>query len=140
MPFVFAATIADNLRFAAPDATDDQLRAALAAVQATEFVAELPDGVDAVIGERGVSLSGGQRQRLALARAALARPSVLLIDGGTSALDTDTEIAVVAGIRHALADSAVVLVTTNQAVAATASQVVELGDGQLVTRAEPHEQ
>jgi ABC-type multidrug transport system fused ATPase/permease subunit len=83
------------------------------------------------LGERGVSLSGGQRQRLALARAVLARPSVLFLDGATTALDATTEAAVVDGLRRALPRTGIVIVTTNATVRATADRVLGVVGGQL---------
>jgi ABC-type multidrug transport system fused ATPase/permease subunit len=131
VPFLFAGSVADNLTFADATATDDDIAAALTAA-ACDFVAELPDGLETVVGERGVTLSGGQRQRLALARAVLARPGVLLLDGATSALDDATERAVLEGLRTRLPATAIVVVTTNLHVRATADRVVELRDRRLV--------
>jgi len=132
-PFLFAGTVADNLRVADPAAGDDAIVGALAAAQC-EFVGELPDGVDAAIGERGVTLSGGQRQRLALARAVLARPDVLLVDGGTSALDPHTEVALVQALRAALPDAAIALVSDNPALERFADRLVTVREQVLEHR------
>lgn len=131
-PFLFVGTIAENLRFARTDATDDELHAALA-VASCEFVDALPGGLQATIGERGVTLSGGQRQRLAVARAVLARPSVLLLDGATSALDLATEADVVAALRGHLVDTAIVIVTDNPVVIEHVEHTLEIGLGRVVT-------
>ncbi len=89
---LFTGTVRDNIRFGRPEATDDEVVAAAQAAQAHEFITELPQGYDTVVGERGVNLSGGQRQRIAIARALLVRPRVLILDDSTSAVDIETEI------------------------------------------------
>jgi len=96
--FLFSGTIKNNIAFTRPDATDDEIMVAAKAAQAWEFIEEMPDGVNTNIGERGVTLSGGQRQRLAIARAILADPDILLLDDSSSALDAKTELL----IRQAL--------------------------------------
>lgn len=133
-PFLFAGTVAENLRFAAPAASLAELSTALAVVHSQDFVGALPAGIDSLIGERGVTLSGGQRQRLALARAVLARPSVLLVDGATSALDPATEVAVLRSLCACLKETAVICVTTNAEVIGAASRVIEIRDRRLVQR------
>ncbi|MFG2692471.1 ABC transporter ATP-binding protein [Kitasatospora sp. NPDC048407] len=92
--YLFHASIADNLRFAKPDATDDELVAAAKAAQIHDMIAELPDGYDTLVGERGYRFSGGEKQRLAIARTVLRNPPVLILDEATSALDNQTELAV----------------------------------------------
>lgn len=129
-PFLFSGTIADNLRFADRTASDEDLGRVLA-VARCDFVGALPGGLDAEVSERGVTLSGGQRQRLVLARTLLARPSLLLIDGATAALDHETELAVLDGLRQALPDTSLVVVTANRGVRARADQLVGIRDGRL---------
>lgn len=89
---LFSGTVRDNIRYGRTAATDEEIMAAARAAQADEFIAELPDGYDTVIGQRGVTLSGGQRQRVAIARALIVKPKVLIFDDSTSALDIETEV------------------------------------------------
>ena len=104
--FLLGGTVADNVRMGA-DYTDEQLWEALDMAAARNFVAGLPAGLDTVVGERGVSLSGGQRQRVALARALVRRPSLLVLDDTTSALDPTTESIVLANLRARLQEASV---------------------------------
>jgi len=124
-PMLFHGSIRDNLRFAQPDASEDSLRTALR-LAACDFVARLPRGLDAAIGDRGVLLSGGERQRLALARALLRHPRLLVLDEATSALDGETEARILDSLRALRGRCTVVFCTHREAVRAAADQVIEL--------------
>ncbi|WP_329443845.1 thiol reductant ABC exporter subunit CydD [Streptomyces sp. NBC_01426] len=128
-PHLFAGTIAENVRLARPDASDDAVAEALADAGAREFVSALPRGADTVLGEGGVGLSAGQRQRLALARAFLADRPVLLLDEPTAALDGETEAAVVEAVRRLAVGRTVLLVVHRPALLAVADRVVAVGAG-----------
>ncbi|MER7516899.1 thiol reductant ABC exporter subunit CydD [Streptomyces sp. NPDC126499] len=132
-PYLFAGTIAENVRLARPDASDEAVRQALRDAGADGFVTELPEGADTVLGEDGAGLSAGQRQRLALARAFLADRPLLLLDEPTAALDGDTEAAVVTTVRRLAAGRTVLLVVHRPALLAVADRVVRLtrrGEGE----------
>jgi subfamily B ATP-binding cassette protein MsbA len=98
--FLFDGTVAENIRFARPDATDDEVHAAAAIAHADEFIHGFPNGYDTVVGERGIKLSGGQRQRIAIARAILADPRILILDEATSSLDSESEAMIQDGLRR----------------------------------------
>ncbi|MFF7179831.1 thiol reductant ABC exporter subunit CydD [Streptomyces sp. NPDC008121] len=125
-PYLFAGTIAENVRLARPDASDQAVREALRDAGADGFVDGLPAGMDSVLGEDGAGLSAGQRQRLALARAFLADRPLLLLDEPTAALDGETEAAVVDAVRRLAAGRTVLLVVHRPALLAIADRVVSL--------------
>ncbi|MFI2735098.1 thiol reductant ABC exporter subunit CydD [Streptomyces sp. NPDC018711] len=126
-PYLFAGTVAENVRLARPDASDSAVREALRDAGADGFVAGLPSGVDTVLGEDGAGLSAGQRQRLALARAFLADRPLLLLDEPTAALDGATEAGVVEAVRRLAAGRTVLLVVHRPALLAVADRVVTVG-------------
>lgn len=134
--FLFGGSIRDNVVLGLdpddPRAGDDRVWEALAWACADGFVRELPDGLDTAVGERGVTLSGGQRQRIALARALIRRPSLLLLDDTTSALDPATELAVLANLRRALADTTVVMVASRPSTVSLADDVLFVDHGRIV--------
>ncbi|MEU9315653.1 thiol reductant ABC exporter subunit CydD [Streptomyces sp. NPDC048295] len=125
-PYLFAGTIAENVRLARPDADDGAVTAALRDAGAQDFVAELPDGENTLIGEDGAGLSAGQRQRLALARAFLADRPLLLLDEPTASLDGETEAGIVEAVRRLAAGRTVLLVVHRPALLSVADRVVTL--------------
>ena len=129
-PTLFSMSVRENLALGRADATDDEIRAALSVAQA-DFVDELPWGLDTRVGEQGLSLSGGQRQRLALARAILARPRVLVLDDPLSALDVHTEALVEKALAGVLRDTTALLVVHRPSTVALADRVVLLRDGAI---------
>ncbi|WP_225833218.1 ABC transporter ATP-binding protein [Streptomyces sp. NK08204] len=132
--YLFHASIADNLRFAKPDATDEELREAARAAQIHEHIAALPDGYDTVVGERGHRFSGGEKQRLAIARTILRDPPVLLLDEATSALDTRTEAAVQEAIDALSANRTTITIAHRLSTVRRADQIVVLDSGRVAER------
>ncbi|MEU3252662.1 ABC transporter ATP-binding protein [Streptomyces sp. NPDC006997] len=132
--YLFHATVAENLRFARPDATDEELRAAAKAAQIHDHIASLPDGYDTVVGERGHRFSGGEKQRLAIARTILRDPPVLLLDEATSALDTRTEHAVQEAIDALSANRTTLTIAHRLSTVRSADQIVVLDGGRAVER------
>ncbi|MCS0600905.1 ABC transporter ATP-binding protein/permease [Streptomyces sp. LP11] len=132
--YLFHATVADNLRFAKPDATDEELHAAARAAQIHDHIAALPDGYDTVVGERGHRFSGGEKQRLAIARTILRDPPVLILDEATSALDTRTEAAVQKAIDALSANRTTVTIAHRLSTVRDADQIVVLDAGRVVER------
>ncbi len=131
--FLFDDTVRHNITLGRP-ATDDQVEAAARLAAAHDFVADLDDGYDTVVGERGATLSGGQRQRIALARALLRRPRLLVLDDATSAVDPTIEQAILNGLRVADLDTTVVLVAYRSGSIALADEVAFVADGAVVAR------
>jgi ATP-binding cassette, subfamily B, bacterial len=134
--FLLAGTVRDNIEIGTTF-TDDELWEALRMAAAADFVERLPLGLDTVVGERGVSLSGGQRQRLALARALVRRPGLLVLDDTTSALDPGTEALVLENLRDRLARSSVLMVASRPSTIALADDVVFVADGRVAAHG-PH--
>jgi ABC-type multidrug transport system fused ATPase/permease subunit len=129
--FLFSDSIAGNLLMAAPQASEAEMWSALDRAAAKDFVAALPQGLAAEVGERGVTLSGGQRQRLCLARALMAKPWVLCGDDATSALDALTERTILAGLRRDLRGTAVLLIASKRSTVQLADRVVLLANGRI---------
>ncbi|HUP87303.1 MAG TPA: ABC transporter ATP-binding protein [Acidimicrobiales bacterium] len=132
-PFVFADSARSNITMGA-DLGEDELRVAAEVAQADEFIDELPEGYESVIGERGATLSGGQRQRLALARALARQPSLLLLDDATSSVDPATEAAILIGLAGTFASSTTLVVATRPSTIALADVVLFLAGGRLVAQ------
>jgi ABC-type multidrug transport system fused ATPase/permease subunit len=135
--FLFHDTVLNNVTYARPDATETEVQAALRAAHAHAFVQALPDGLNTVVGERGVKLSGGQRQRLSIARTLLARPTLLLLDEPTSAVDAESETQVVAALTELMRGRTALIVTHRLSLARTADRVIVLSGGQIVEDGPP---
>ncbi|MFF7732077.1 MULTISPECIES: ABC transporter transmembrane domain-containing protein [unclassified Streptomyces] len=132
--YLFHASVADNLRFAKPDATEEELHQAAKAAQIHDHIAALPDGYDTVVGERGHRFSGGEKQRLAIARTILRDPPVLILDEATSALDTRTEAAVQDAIDALSANRTTLTIAHRLSTVRDADQIVVLDSGRAVER------
>jgi ATP-binding cassette, subfamily B, multidrug efflux pump len=133
-PFLFSGTVASNLRYGKPDATDDELWAALATAQAQDFVSEMPDKLDAPISQGGTNVSGGQRQRLAIARALVKRPELYIFDDSFSALDTATDARLRAALAKDVAGATSLIVAQRVSTIVGAHQIIVLEDGEIVGR------
>ncbi|HZY27455.1 MAG TPA: ABC transporter ATP-binding protein [Jiangellaceae bacterium] len=131
--FVFEDSVRENVTLGG-DFTDDEVWSALRLAQADRFVAALPGGLDSVVGERGATLSGGQRQRLALARAVVRRPRLLVLDDATSAVDPEVERRILAGLRQVAVPATVVVVAYRRATIALADEVVYVEHGRVLAR------
>ncbi|MET9433180.1 ABC transporter ATP-binding protein [Streptomyces sp. NPDC006551] len=132
--YLFHASVADNLRFAKPDATDEEIEAAARAAQIHDHIASLPDGYDTLVGERGYRFSGGEKQRLAIARTILRDPPVLILDEATSALDTRTEHAVQQAIDALSAGRTTLTIAHRLSTVRDADQIVVLEAGRIAER------
>ncbi|MCO5211323.1 MAG: ABC transporter ATP-binding protein/permease [Caldilinea sp.] len=130
-PILFSGTIRDNIRYGRPDATDDEVLAAAKLAQAHDFIMTLPGGYDALVGQRGVNLSGGQKQRLAIARALLTDPSILILDDSTSAVDVATEAHIQAGLAALRRGRTTFMVAQRISTVLTADKILVLDDGQV---------
>jgi ATP-binding cassette subfamily B protein len=138
-PFLFSATVRENIAFGATGATDEEVEAAARAAQAHEFVAALPDGYDTVIGERGITLSGGQRQRLAIARAILIDPRILVLDDATASVDATTEARIREGLREVMRGRTTIIIAHRLSTIQLADEVVVLEHGRVTARGTPAE-
>ena len=130
--YLFSGTVAENLRYGKPDATDEQMWAALRMAAADDFVRAHPGGLDMPIAQGGMNVSGGQRQRLAIARAMIRRPTIYLFDDALSALDVRTDARVRSALRAASAEAAVIIVAQRISTVAEADQIVVLDEGRVV--------
>jgi ATP-binding cassette, subfamily B, bacterial len=132
--YLFHATIRENLRFAKPDASDEELEAAARAAQIHNLIVSLPDGYDTVVGERGYRFSGGEKQRIAIARTVLRNPPILVLDEATSALDTETERAVQAALDQLAEGRTTIAIAHRLSTVRDADEIVVLDRGRIVER------
>jgi ABC-type multidrug transport system fused ATPase/permease subunit len=132
--FLFDGTVAENIRFARPDATEQEVLDAARVAHCEEFVSNLPQGYETIVGERGVKLSGGQRQRVAIARAVLADPRILILDEATSSLDSESEALIQDGLRRLRHGRTTFVIAHRLSTIRSADQILVLEDGQIVER------
>jgi ATP-binding cassette subfamily B protein len=138
-PFLFSATVRENITFGAPDLTQVEVERIARLAQAHEFVEQLPDGYDTVIGERGITLSGGQRQRLAIARALAVDPRILILDDATASVDASTEARIRLGLREAMKHRTTLIIAHRLSTIALADEIVVLDHGRIAARGEHEE-
>jgi len=133
-PFLFSTTVRDNIAFGRPDLSDEEVERVAGLAQAHEFVEQLPQGYETVIGERGITLSGGQRQRIAIARALAVDPRILILDDATASVDATTEARIRAGLREVMQGRTTLIIAHRLSTIALADEVVVLDDGRIVAR------
>jgi ABC-type multidrug transport system fused ATPase/permease subunit len=133
-PFLFSATVRENITFGAPALGDEEIVRVARLAQAHEFVERLPDGYDTVIGERGITLSGGQRQRLAIARAIAVDPRILILDDATAAVDATTEAKIRLGLREAMRGRTTLIIAHRLSTISLADEIVVLDGGRIAAR------
>jgi ATP-binding cassette subfamily B protein len=138
-PFLFSATVRDNIAFGVGDATDEEIARAADLAQAREFIERIPDGYGTLIGERGITLSGGQRQRLALARALIVDPRVLILDDATASVDATTEALIKRGLREVMRGRTTIIIAHRLSTISLADDIVVLDGGAIAARG-THEQ
>ena len=133
-PFLFSATVRENISFGAPEATDDDVEHAARLAQAHEFIDKLPNGYQTMIGERGITLSGGQRQRIAIARALIVDPRILILDDATASVDATTEAHIRLGLREAMKGRTTIIIAHRLSTIALADEMVVLERGRIAAR------
>jgi ABC-type multidrug transport system fused ATPase/permease subunit len=138
-PFLFSASVAENIAYARPDAAREEIEAAARRAQAHDFVTRLPEGYDTQIGERGLTVSGGQRQRIAIARALLANPRVLVLDDATSSVDASTEQSIKLALAEAMAGRTTFVIAHRLSTIALADEIVVLDHGEIVAQGDHEE-
>jgi ATP-binding cassette subfamily B protein len=138
-PFLFSASVAENIAYARPDAGREEIEAAAQRAQAHGFVTRLPEGYDTQIGERGLTVSGGQRQRIAIARALLANPRVLVLDDATSSVDASTEQSIKLALAEAMAGRTTFVIAHRLSTIALADEIVVLDHGEIVAQGDHEE-
>jgi ATP-binding cassette subfamily B protein len=130
--FLFSATVAENIAYARPEATLEEIEIAARRAQAHGFIERLPEGYETLVGERGLTLSGGQRQRIAIARALLADPRILILDDATSSVDARTEAEIKRGLREVMVGRTTIIVAHRMSTIALADEVVVMDGGRIV--------
>jgi ABC-type multidrug transport system fused ATPase/permease subunit len=133
-PFLFSATVRENIAFGAPWATDEDVERAARLAQAHEFIDELPARYETVVGERGITLSGGQRQRIAIARALIMNPRILILDDATASVDATTEAKIRLGLREAMRGRTTLIIAHRLSTLALADELVVLDRGRIAAR------
>ena len=133
-PFLFSTSIAENIRFGKPEASDDEVRAAARTAQADDFIEALPEGYETVIGERGFTLSGGQRQRIAIARALVMDPRILILDDATSSVDVETEFRIRAALQEVMRGRTTFIIAHRPSTISLAEEVIVLDHGRIEER------
>ncbi|WP_188890793.1 ABC transporter ATP-binding protein [Paenibacillus radicis (ex Gao et al. 2016)] len=131
-PFLFHGSLRDNLKLVVPEATDEQMWEALSFSASEQFVRNLPQGLDTIVGDRGVKLSGGERQRIVLARAILRKPSILVLDEATSALDNENELRIKEALERLKGKMTIIVIAHRLSTIRNANQVIVLEDGEIV--------
>jgi ATP-binding cassette subfamily B protein len=126
---LFSGTIRENIRYGKPDATEEEVVRAAKAAQAHDFITGFPDGYDTMVGQRGVNLSGGQKQRIAIARALLMKPSILILDDSTSAVDVETETRIEAALEELLKDTTSFVIAQRISTVLKADKILVLDNG-----------
>jgi ATP-binding cassette subfamily B protein len=138
-PHLFHDTIANNLRYARPDATEAQVTEAARLARIHDVIASLPDGYDTVVGDRGYRLSGGEKQRLAIARMLLKDPAVVILDEATSHLDSENEALIQAALERALTGRTALVIAHRLSTITAADQILVVDGGRIVERGHHHE-
>ena len=132
--FLFSASVAENIAYARPEATQEDVEKAARLAQAHGFIERLPDGYDTVVGDRGLTLSGGQRQRVAIARALLADPRILILDDATSSVDARTETEIKRGLQEVMRGRTTFVVAHRLSTISLADEIVVMDEGRVVDR------
>jgi len=135
---LFTGSVRDNIRYGKPESSEDEVIAAAKAAQAHDFIMEMPEGYDTEIGQRGVNLSGGQKQRIAIARALLIKPSILIFDDSTSAVDVETETKIQLALDELMAETTSFVIAQRISTVLNADKILVLNDGQITAQGDHH--